>query len=61
MTWNRVFSFTLCILVATYTFAQGYVLDEVYKESSSKDSDYNPFYAFIGIIIIVVAWYILKH
>ena len=50
----------LLLCMRTMAFAQGYALDEVYKESSSRDSDYNPFYAFIGIIIIVGAYYVLK-
>jgi hypothetical protein len=36
----------LLLCMRTMAFAQGYALDEVYKESSSRDSDYNPFRFF---------------
>ncbi len=48
------------ILISTSVFAQGYALDEVYKESNSHDSDFNPFYAFVGILMIFGVCYILK-
>lgn len=50
----------LLLCMRTMAFAQGYALDEVYKESSSRDSDYNPFYAFIGILMIIGVYYVLK-
>ncbi len=50
----------LLFCVNCNVFAQGYALDEVYKESSSRDSDFNPFYAFIGILMIIGVYYVLK-
>ncbi len=57
---KKIISFIFFICTCCNLYAQGYALDEVYKESSSRDSDFNPFYAFIGIIILIGIYYLLK-